>query len=155
MNWYKQYKRASIELYHGSRGGIEQRLSGINPRRWIHLGTQEQASHFYTTGIVERVQFSPRKVVNATGDCNWDYPIEALNAISNNIFPATEEKYWQLLERMEKVGVEDGRELLANELSSLGYDAIAYPNEVEGQGISYTTWNPNIIRKIDDNDLKS
>jgi hypothetical protein len=142
-------------FYHGSRNGIEERLSTISPKRWIHLGTQEQASHFYSTGVVERISFSPSKVAIATTDCNWDYPLEALNAISSNVFPATEEKYWELLERIKKLGVEGGRELLASELSSLGYEAIAYPNEVEGQGTSYTTWKPEIIRKINDNDLKS
>ena len=155
MNWYSLYKKASIELYHGSRSGIEERLSSVGPRYWIHLGTQEQASHFYTTGIVERIEFSPTKVAIATADCNWDYPIEALNAISRNVLPATEQGYWDLLERIEKMGVEEGREHLVGELTSLGYDAIAYPNEVEGHGYSYTTWKPEIIKKIPDNGLKS
>lgn len=138
-------------LYHGVRGDLSARkVSGDN---WIHLGTEEQAKSNHKTGNVLSVSTKIKNPAIARRDANWDNPIDALDALSHNKgpFDAAAQEYWGLKEKIERAKtIKDGRKILSEALEKKGYDSIAYPNEVEGKGVSYTTWTPEVLSDYPD-----
>lgn len=113
-----------------------------------HFGTIEQARYFSARPYIYKVQLKMNKPYKMKEDWNQSHPEDLLGKLGK-VFPPTEEDYWRIQEKIEKLPYDKGYEIIRNELKKRGYDGLIYPNEVEGKGLSYVVFSPNQIKIIE------
>ena len=155
----KKAKTASIigPLYHGTTASFTDFLlpddvPGLGEERGdigIHFGTEEQAEYRVegseNARIIE-VTLNVNKILRLADMNDW-IPSYLAKVLLTKKFISPETRIQ--VSRLEKRGEDRAAyRILRKALDEAGYDAIAYENEIEGEGLSYVVWEPSKIKVI-------